>query len=295
MTGAASAGVDPLAVVSALAESASALRAALEAVPGGGHRRRAHREERLQAYLAFQQAAHEASVWPMWLGVLEQAGRSNTVNSGQVLPELAACRDATAALLTALGRIRLVGNPEPRRRAEEIVTLLIELMEARLPGVPARSLRFSAVRWLYRKIDPDPGLKLIEEKAPWLADFIADGKALIDPNVRRAQAERFDECQRALGAWHKKFILAARKDLGDGPRKWHIEKKPRTSRLQFWRSPEEWPGGWPPRAAGQLIEQARQERQGRSQPNQAIAAISPGPVMLAGGDLGPTVNPDPGS
>jgi hypothetical protein len=113
--------------------------------------------------------------------------------------------------------------------------------------------------------------------------------------VRRAQAERFDECQRALGAWHKKFILAARKDLGDGPRKWHIGKKPRTSRLQFWRSPDEWPGGWPPPAAGQLIEQARQERHEWSQPNQVTAAISPGPAMLPRAGPGPTADPDPGS
>jgi hypothetical protein len=44
-----------------------------------------------------------------------------------VMPDMAACRSATSGLLAALSEIRLVGNPEPRRLAEEIATLLVEL------------------------------------------------------------------------------------------------------------------------------------------------------------------------
>jgi hypothetical protein len=62
--------------------------------------------------------------------------RSKGVDGPQILPDLGAARDATAKLLAALSQIRLVGNPEPRRLAEEIVTLLVELMEQRIPGVP---------------------------------------------------------------------------------------------------------------------------------------------------------------
>jgi len=145
--------VEPLTLVSALAESAAAIKAALEAAPGGGERRRAHRAERLKAYGEFQRAAHEASTWPSWLGVLEQMARAKEVDSGQILPDLGLARDATAKLLAALSQIRLVGNPEPRRLAEEIVTLLVELMEQRIPGVPGSSFRFSAGKWLYEKVD----------------------------------------------------------------------------------------------------------------------------------------------
>jgi hypothetical protein len=53
--------VEPLTLVSALAESAAAIQAALEAAPGGGETRRAHRAERLEAYGEFQRAAHESS------------------------------------------------------------------------------------------------------------------------------------------------------------------------------------------------------------------------------------------
>lgn len=241
---------------------------------------RAHRAERLDAYREFQRAAHEASTWPSWLGVLEQMARAKEIDSGQILPDLAAARDATAKLLAALSQIRLVGNPEPRRLAEEIVTLLVELMEQRIPGVPGSSIRFSAMKWLYERIDHEQGLKLIEGRFPGLAGVIADGKALIDEDVRSAQAERFEACQLALGGWHKKFTLAARKDLGLGRRIWQLGKKPRTAWWQIWRAPDEWPGGWPPPDAKQLIEQARRDREAHADPNHA-RTVQPGVQLLA--------------
>jgi hypothetical protein len=273
MTGTATA-LEPVTLVSALAESAGVLRAALEAAPTDGQDRQARRKERLHAYLAFQQAAHAASVWPAWFGVLEQMVRGKEVTASQILPQLAAARDSSADLLAALSQIRLVGNPEPRRIAEAIVTLLVELMEQRIPGVPEHSMRISAVKWLYGKIDHEKGLELIEQRFPGFAGFIAEGKALIDDDTRKAQADRFNDCLVALGAWHKKFTLAARKDLGYGPRRWQVGRKPRNGRWQIWRPGDEWPGGWPPPEADELIEQARSDRKARAAEGQPVPGSS---------------------
>jgi hypothetical protein len=267
--------VEPVTIVAALAESADALRSALSAAPGGSQKRRANRELRREAYLAFQQAAHRASVWPGWFGVLEQMARGGEITSGQILPDLGAARDSSAALLAALSQIRLVGNPDLRRLAEEITTLLVELMEQRIPGVPEHSIRIGAAKWLYEKIDHDRGLKLIEDRFPRASSFIAEGKTLIDDDVRKAQAQRFSDCLTALGAWHRKFTLAARKDLGYGPRRWQAGRKPRTGRWQLWRPRDEWPGGWPPPDADQLIEQARRDRQATSVQSPAALAVEP--------------------
>jgi hypothetical protein len=160
--------MEPLTIVAALAESADAVKSALDAAPGGGQKRRASRELRRGAYLTFQRAAHQASVWPGWFGVLEQMARSGEITSAQILPDLGAARDSSAALLAALRQIRLVGNPELRRLAEEITTLLVELMEERIPGVPEHSLRIGAAKWLYGKIDHDRSLKIIEDRFPAL-------------------------------------------------------------------------------------------------------------------------------
>lgn len=252
--------MEPVTIVAVLAESADALKSALDAAPGGGQRRRANRELRREAYLTFQHAAHQASVWPGWFSVLEQMARSGEITSGQILPDLGAARDSAAALLAALSQIRLVGNPELRRLAEEITTLLVELMEQRIPGVPEHSIRVGAAKWLYQKIDHDRSLKTIEDRLPRVSAFIAEGKTLIDDDVRKAQAERFNDCLMALGAWHKKFTLAARKDLGYGPRRWQAGNKCRTGRWQFWRPRDDWPCGWPPPDAEQLIRQANRER-----------------------------------
>jgi hypothetical protein len=267
--------VEPVTIVAALAESADALKSALAASPGGGQRKRASRELRREAYLAFQRAAHQASVWPSWFGVLEQMARSGEISSAQILGDLSAARESAAALLGVLSQIRLVGNPEPRRLAEEITTLLVELMEQRIPGIPERSIRIGAVKWLYQKIDHDRGLKLVEDRFPGLSAFIGEGKMLIDDDIREAKAQRFNDCLMALGAWHKKFTLAARKDLGYGPRRWQAGKKARSARWQIWRPCDHWPGGWPPPDAGQLIRQASRERVPRTAIGPATTASVP--------------------
>jgi hypothetical protein len=258
--------VEPVTVVtgaSALAESVNALKAALEAIPTDGRRRRTGQARRLDAYLMFQRAAHEAAVWPSWLGVLEAAARSKAISSAEVFSDLAGCRSATSALLTALSEIRLVGNPAPRRLAEEIVTLLIELMEVRLPGVPEDGIRFRIARRIYNKIDHEKAMETAKGWLPGFVDIIDDTAALLDDEARKSKAEYFNNCQLALGTWHKRFTLAARKDLGYGPRKWHIGRTSRTAPWQIWRPLDQWPGGWPPPEARDLIGLARAERMAR--------------------------------
>jgi hypothetical protein len=280
--------VDPVTVTAAsvLAESASVLKSALQAVPSAGPRRLWHRQQRLRAYLAFQRAAHEASVWPVWLGVLEQVILAKEVTMAQVMPDMAACRSATSALLAALSEIRLTGNPEPRGLAEEIVTLLAELMEARLPGMPPRGLRIGAAEKFYEAVERRGGLQAVEERIPGLAGRVSDMRSLLDKDAREAKADRFNDCQLALGAWHRKFTLAARKDLGYGPRWWHVGRKPQAHGWQKWRPYDEWPGGWPPPEASELISQASEQRSAR-EAGRSDAQASEEPGSLAVADVRP--------
>ena len=148
-------------------------------------------------------------------------------------------------------------------------------MEQRILGVPEHSIRIGAAKWLYGKIDHDRGLKLIEDRFPRASAFIAEGKTLIDDDVRKAQTQRFSDCLMALGAWNRMYTLAARKDLGYGPRRWQAGRKPRTGRWQLWRPCDEWPGGWPPPDADQLIEQARRDRQATSVQSPTALAVEP--------------------
>jgi hypothetical protein len=260
--------VTATAATSLLGESVSALKAALDSVPSGGRKGQWHRDRRLHAYLAFQSAAHEASTWPVWLGVLEDAILAKQVTTAQVMTDLSASRSATSALLSALSEIRLVGNPEPRRLAEEITTLLVELMDARVRGKPPRTTRIELAERIGKKslrtLDSTANMAALVERIPGMSDRVDRVREFTDEEASEAKAARFNDCQMALGAWHKKFTLAARKDLGYGPRWWHLSKKPRTGWWQLWRPHEEWPGGWPPPDAEQLVGQARIEREKRN-------------------------------
>ena len=217
--------MDPVIIgsgVSVLSESVDLLKAALDAMPAGGRTRRMQRSRRMEAYLTFQRAAHEASVWPAYLGVLEQIVRSKEATPDQLLPDLAAARNATSTLLAALSEIRMVGNPGPRRLAEEIMMLLVELMEARLPGIPERNLRLRLAKRIYKSTDHESHEKamgIVRERWPQMAERFNGAATLVDDDLRKAKEERFNNCQLALGAWNKKFTLAARVDLGYGPRK----------------------------------------------------------------------------
>jgi hypothetical protein len=230
----------------------------------------------MEAYLAFQRAAHEASVWPGWFGVLEEASFRKHVSPDQVMRDLAASRQATVALLAALSEIRMVGNPEPRRLAEEIVCLLVELMESRLPAVPMSRLRFRLARRIYRVSGQKEAREFLRERVPAVAGFIDDVDRMLDEDRRKAQETRFNDCQLALGRWNRKFTLAARKDLGYGPRFWQRSNKSRTASWQFWRLHDQWPGGWPPRDAKGIVAEASKERLDAQSENKALA-LSEGP------------------
>jgi hypothetical protein len=263
--------VAPVAPV--LAESVDFMKAALDAVPPGGRRRQRDRASRMGAYLRFQEAAHGASLWPVWLGIIDQALMDKRMTSAHAVSLTAPCRSDTAQLLAALSTIRLTGNPEPRKLAEEIVTLLVELMEARLPAQPSRSLRLRAAEHLYAKTDMRARAELVAQRLPSLTRRAEQTIAILDQGVRQAQEQRFGDCQLALGTWHRKSTLAARKDLGYGPRPWHVSKRPRGHRWQIWRPHEEWPGGWPPPDASELVSQARAEREARPSPRRMCCAI----------------------
>lgn len=240
-------------------ESIDLLKSAIGVLPADGGNHQAPRAERMKAYIAFQRAAHEASVWPGWLGVLEQFSYTKGATTGQVLPDLAGSRDATVELLAVLGQIRLVGSPEPRRIAEEIVTLLVELMESRVPGVPNSSVRFQFGKWVYKKANRE-AIEMVRPRVPRLAAQWDEAAIQVDDELRKARQAQFRDCQLALGRWHRKFTLAARKDLGYGPRFWHFGKKPRRYPWQIWRPYDPWPGGWPPRDAKEIVADARRER-----------------------------------
>jgi hypothetical protein len=202
--------------------------------------------------------------------VVEQAVLAKHVTTADALRDLSAARDSVPALLGALSEIRLVGNPQLRQLAEEIATLLVELIEVRLPGRPS-GVMMAAAGNLYKKSGA-AGLKAVEERFPGLAGKASEARTLLDPGLREAQEARFSECLQALSLWHKKYTLAARRDLGLGPRWWHAASVPRTHRWQVWRPHEPWPGGWPPPEARDLILRARRERSGKALAEVADAA-----------------------
>ncbi len=136
--------------------------------------------------------------------------------------------------------------------------MLVELMEARLPGpLPDTMLRRAAEK-LYARTDKSV-LEKFKRHAGILAPAIDQGQELLDTDTRQAAEKRFGECQRALGQWHRKFVLACRADLGYGPRPWQRSTRPRTGRWQVWRQPDPWPGGWPPPSGADLVSRARME------------------------------------
>jgi hypothetical protein len=250
------------AAVGSLRESADMLKSAAEAVPGVGAKRQRNRERRLHAYLAFQRAALDAWTWPTWLTALQESVLAKKVTVSQIMPELAASRRATAELLAALAEIRLVGNPQPRKLAEEIVTLLVEMMEARLPPRPPASARVAVAKRVWARSERAGGIDAVVEKLPALARHVEGFRSLLDDEARAAKAQQLKDCQLALGTWHKKFTIAARKDIGYGPRWWEVSAKPRTASWQLWRRVG-WPGGWPPPEAAAMVKQAKAERAAR--------------------------------
>jgi hypothetical protein len=251
-------------------EAAAVLKAVLGTVPPGGSRRLFSRRRRETAYLAFQSAALDMQVQTVWLGVAEEVILSKDLTTAQVWPAIIGFKAATSAILAALSEIRLVGRPGPRAVAEEIASLIGELHESRPASRGPQSLVREAVNHVGRRaaervfekadrIAADDAstadaAAVMAERFPPLGRRIQEAKdALGWEQAQTAKSVGYADCQKALGSFHRKFTLAARKDLGYGPHFWQVSANARTWWWQVWRQPDQWPGGWPGPDAKELI------------------------------------------
>jgi hypothetical protein len=224
------------------ASAATIIQAALELAPPGRRRRWSGRGERERAYLAFQRAALDVGTWAAYLPTMELVAfnrLSELLYMPTVVREVSASRGAVAGFVGTLVDVRLVGNPGPRKAAEEIAALVAELF-GRVPtgrplpwqrAVVSRTESFQPAAAALRRI-------------PLVGGEVRSVRKREDGWQQSTQA--FEDCQRALGIAHRDFTLAAQRDLGYGRRWW-----------QFWRPAGAWPGGWPGPDAKQLVERAR--------------------------------------
>jgi hypothetical protein len=224
------------------ASAATIIQTALELVPPGRRRFWSGRGERERAYLTFQRAALDVGTWAAYLPTLELVA-SNRLTELLYMPtvmrEVSATRGTVAEFVGTLVDVRLVGNPGPRKAAEEIAALVAELFGTVPTGRP-----LSWQRAVLSKSESFQPAAMALRRTPLLAEGVQSVRKREDGWQRSAQA--FEDCQRALGIAHRDFTLAAQRDLGYGRRWW-----------QFWRPSGAWPGGWPGPNAKQLIEQAR--------------------------------------
>lgn len=158
---------------------------------------------------------------------LEKMALLNEASNSQYMPVLLAAlhqfREATSTFLGALLEIRQVGNPEPRKAAEQITALLGELC-GRTPA--------SQPPWWKRTVVPALGR--------------ADGE--------KQRQQELEVCRELLGEAHRDFTLAVRNDL-------RLDRRPRRFRWPPWRpAVKDWPGGWPGPDGAQLIADALQRR-----------------------------------
>jgi hypothetical protein len=159
-----------------------------------------------------------------------------------VMREIGATRGAVAEFVGTLAHVRLVGNPGPRRAAEDIAALVAELFGSVPTGRP-----LSWQRAVVSRSESFKPAAMALRLTPPLAGAVRSVRERENGWQRSAQA--FEDCQRALGIAHRDFSLAAQRDLGYGRRWW-----------QFWRPAGAWPGGWPGPDAKQLIEQSRRNQ-----------------------------------
>lgn len=224
------------------ASAATIIQTALELVPPGRRRRWSGRHERKDAYLAFQRAALDVGTWAAYLPTLELVASNRLtelVYMPTVMREIVATRDAVAEFVGTFVDVRLVGNPGPRRAAEDIAVLVAELFGTVPTGRP-----FSWQRPVISRSESFKPAATALRRTPLLAGAVRSVRKRENGWQRSAQA--FEDCQRALGIAHRDFSLAAQRDLGYGHRWW-----------QFWRPVGSWPSGWPGPDVRQLIEQAR--------------------------------------
>lgn len=232
--------VTPAAVTAVLGNSSALLKAAAGAVPPAQRRSHVNRDQRREAYVAFQRASLDAMTWAHQLLTLE-AAVTTRVQMIQMRPtlvrELNGARASAANLLGALSEVRMVGNPLPRKVAEEITALIGYLYET----VPTGRLA-PHHRWAVAQADSRPELAALMHRSAFLAGRLKD---LQEAETRwRQKAAEFAGCLRTLGLAQRDFVLSARDDLGLGRRWWQRSRIERQRRYQFWR-PVPWPGGWP--------------------------------------------------
>ncbi|MBQ1061375.1 hypothetical protein [Micromonospora sp. C41] len=244
--------VTPAAATAVLGNASSLLKAVASAIPPVQRRSRANREERRAAYLAFQRASMDSMTWAQHMLGLEVAVATR-LQMVQMQPtlvrELGSARACTATMLGALSEIRMVGNPAPRKVAEEVATLIGHLYETMPVGRPARHHQ-----WALAQADSRPELADLMRKSAYLSYRLNSLRAA-QTRWRQRSAE-FEECLRALGIAQRDFVLAARDDLGQGRRWWQRSRTERKRWYQFWR-PCPWPGGWPGPDAQELIARVR--------------------------------------
>jgi hypothetical protein len=168
---------------------------------------------------------------------LEKIALLNETDNSHYMPALLGTlhqfREAMATFLGALLELRQVGNPEPRKAAEQITALLGELC-GRIPS--------SQPSWWKRTVVPALGR--------------GDGE--------KQRQQELEVCRELLGEAHRDFTLAVRSDL-------RLDRRPRRFRWQLWRpAAKDWPGGWPGPDATQLIAYAlNRRREAQPAPNQS--------------------------
>jgi len=208
--------MDPLSVAAGGAQvvdvATRGIRAAVgSSVEPGRRRRQLNRSERQGSYLRFQQAALTQLSWTVYVPALSEAVPSPLMQMLHM-----------RAVLTQLGTARA-----------DHAEFGGALLEIRMIG--------------------NPGPRAVaEEIASLVGELYARVPRTRRPKgIRAKEEERFAECMRALGDALRRFTLAARADLGNGPRWWQRHGP------TWWRRRHgTWPGGWPGPDALELIESA---------------------------------------
>jgi hypothetical protein len=122
-------------LITSAGSAVSVLRNIVSAVPAGTRATPADPDRRRDAYIAFQKAALRASTHVAYVIELSTISRKPIIFGG-VWGSLARLMDAMrdteqilADLLGALAEVRIVGNPAPRAKAEEIIVVLLKMQE----------------------------------------------------------------------------------------------------------------------------------------------------------------------
>jgi hypothetical protein len=201
--------------------------------------------------LAFQRAAFDLATTASYLPSLESLTRNRIADllyTPAALREVSQGRSSLGDFLGAHAEVRLLGNPEPRRLAEEITALVTELFATMPIGRPTLPERAAVT------VESRLRISAVVQHVPRLARAVESVRAREDAWHRKP--EEFEDCLYSLGVAHRDFTLAARQDLGYG-------RPLRRRRWQLWRPRSDWPGGWPGPDAQRLIERDRKHRASR--------------------------------